>query len=168
MITMRPHGAADDSKPMLTVQGVSDSDSVEHCYFPEWADRPAGRGSLHETDRNSYLAGGYAEEFGHRAETFPDEPAAASAEEDGEWRVQMGCLHAGYPDRPRPLDRQPRESDGRAGTAGRPSVYRADRPQRKPPNFSVVLVGQDEGRPRHHSWTLFREFRLRRSRLLLG
>src|SRR6185437_1945232 len=35
----------------------------DHRFFPEWADRPPSTESLHEADRNSYLAGGYAEEF---------------------------------------------------------------------------------------------------------
>ena len=37
-----------------------------HRYFPEWADRPASTGPLLESDHNSYLAGGYSEEFGYR------------------------------------------------------------------------------------------------------
>ena len=34
------------------------------CYFPEWADRPPSVGTASETDQNSYMAAGYAEEFG--------------------------------------------------------------------------------------------------------
>ena len=75
----------------------------DHRFFPEWAERPAATGSLHEVDRNSYLAGGYAEEFGHRARSAF---YARAVEADGEWRVQNGCLHPGYPECPRPVERE--------------------------------------------------------------
>ncbi len=79
-----------------------------HCYFPEWADRPVSTEAASESDHNSYMAGGYAEEFGYRSGT--DSPAALEIL-DGDpercrlWSVQMGGLHPGYPECARPLDR---------------------------------------------------------------
>jgi hypothetical protein len=79
-----------------------------HRYFPEWADRPSGPDAQREADRNSYLAGGYADEFGYGA--YPGAaPAMAPLEGDPEssslWREQIGALHPGYPQCPKPLDR---------------------------------------------------------------
>lgn len=79
-----------------------------HRYFPEWADLPTGRDPLREADRNSYLAGGYADEFGYGTE--PHHPAAilpldGDPESSGLWREQIGALHPGYPQCPKPLDR---------------------------------------------------------------
>ncbi len=79
-----------------------------HCYFPEWADRPVSTGAASESDHNSYMAGGYAEEFGYRSDT--DSPAAlqildGDPERCSLWSVQMGGLHPGYPECARPLDR---------------------------------------------------------------
>jgi hypothetical protein len=97
-----------------------------HCYFPEWADRPASVGTPSESDHNSYMAGGYAEEFGYCAHL--DCPAALPALQDdpdqcSRWRVQIGCLHPGYPECPRPLDR---DQLGNAFLAGRsPRVVRS-------------------------------------------
>ena len=79
-----------------------------HRYFPEWADRPVGPDAQHESDRNSYLAGGYADEFGYDTPAgWP--PAIAPVDGDPEggrlWREQIGALHPGYPECPKPLDR---------------------------------------------------------------
>lgn len=79
-----------------------------HRFFPEWADRPEARGLFLESERNSYLAGGYSEEFGYRTPAggsgvFPllrGDPELCS-----QWRVEIGCLHPGYPECPRPFDR---------------------------------------------------------------
>ena len=84
-----------------------------HRYFPEWADRPSGPDAQHEAERNSYLAGGYADEFGYGA--YPDgPPAIAPLDGDPEssalWREQIGALHPGYPQCPKPLDRYRREA----------------------------------------------------------
>ena len=76
----------------------------DHRFFPEWADRPPSTERLHEAERYSYLAGGYAEEFGHRAQQTIS-AHTPPAEEDSEWRVQIGGLHPGYPECPRPCDR---------------------------------------------------------------
>lgn len=151
---------------------LSDSEWIateDHCYFPEWADRPPAAGSVHEVDRNSYLAGGYAEEFGHRARALPAQALSVPVEGDGEWRVQIGGLHPGYPECPRPLDRG-LLVDGSTGPGERPSVDQtAAQPQRKPAVFRVVLVGQnDGGRARHRPWTPWWKFRIRRNRLRLS
>ncbi len=87
-----------------------------HCYFPEWADRPAWAGTPNESDHNSYMAGGYAEEFGYRADgdCAAALPALGSDPDQSlEWLVQMGGLHPGYPECPRPLDR---DGSGNAST----------------------------------------------------
>jgi hypothetical protein len=80
-----------------------------HRYFPEWADRPDFAGLLLEADHNSYLAGGYSEEFGYRAPgdrapVFP--PLAGDPDGSRLWCVQIGGLHPGYPQCPRPHDRE--------------------------------------------------------------
>lgn len=79
-----------------------------HRYFPEWADRPTGPDAQHESDRNSYLAGGYADEFGYGAYAGRP-PAIAPLDGDPEdsrlWREQIGALHPGYPQCSKPLDR---------------------------------------------------------------
>jgi hypothetical protein len=89
---------------MATDDFVSDI----HRYFPEWADRPSGPDAQHESDRNSYLAGGYADEFGYGASAGRP-PAIAPLDGDPEdsrwWREQIGALHPGYPQCPKPLDR---------------------------------------------------------------
>lgn len=141
----------------------------ERCYFPEWADRPPAGGSLHEVDCNSYLAGGYAEEFGHRAQPVPVPSAASPVDADGEWRVQAGCLHPGYPECPRPLDRVIPVDGGKVEPQGRPRLSQLKLPMREPATFRVILIGHDEGsRPRHRAWSLWREFRIRRLRLPLS
>lgn len=116
-----------------------------HRYFPEWADRPSGPDVQHESERNSYLAGGYADEFGYGA--YPDgPPAIAPLEGDPEnsalWREQIGALHPGYPQCPKPLDRY------------RPEAKREECPParsgRAPPPrlaFRVIAVGARSQRP---------------------
>lgn len=89
------------------LEGVNGWTSEVHRYFPEWAARPARGGFPHESDRNSYLAGGYAEEFGYDVQ--PGCPAslarlAGDPERSEEWCIQMGALHPGYPERGKPLE----------------------------------------------------------------
>ena len=77
-------------------------------YFPEWADRFERAAVEAESDRNSYSAGGYAEEFGYRAQPGLPLPARllAGQPEGGKlWSAQRGALHPGYPECARPLDR---------------------------------------------------------------
>lgn len=86
----------------------ADSVSETHRYFPEWADRPIGPETQHEADRNSYLAGGYADEFGYGTPAGRP-PAIAPLDGDPErsrlWGEQIGALHPGYPQCPKPADR---------------------------------------------------------------
>jgi hypothetical protein len=87
---------------------ADDSVSDVHRYFPEWADRPVGPDMQHESDRNSYLAGGYADEFGYGAHAGRPPaiaPLVGDPEESRWWREQIGALHPGYPQCPKPLDR---------------------------------------------------------------
>jgi hypothetical protein len=107
-----------------------------HCYFPEWADRPDSAGPIHEADHNSYLAGGYAEEFGYHLRpdsppVFP--PLIGDPDRSREWSVQLGCLHPGYPECPRPADRASHasaiveRSDGLELSDGRGAALRPSR-----------------------------------------
>lgn len=92
---------------MDTETGVGSVSDI-HRYFPEWADRPVGPDVQHESDRNSYLAGGYADEFGYGADAGRPpaiSPLAGDPEESPWWREQIGALHPGYPQCPKPLDR---------------------------------------------------------------
>lgn len=87
-----------------------------HRYFPEWADRPEISGPPVESDHNSYLAGGYSEEFGYRVSV--DQPPVFSPLEgdpDGSrlWYVQVTGLHPGYPECARPDDRDHFRGSGR-------------------------------------------------------
>ena len=80
-------------------------------FFPEWADRPQSADRLLEADHNSYLAGGYSEEFGYRARPgLPAifQPLEGDPDQSRQWAVQIECLHPGYPERPRPVDRDAR------------------------------------------------------------
>lgn len=79
-----------------------------HRYFPEWADRPSGPDAQYESDRNSYLAGGYADEFGYGAHDGRPPaiaPLNGNPEDSRLWLEQIGALHPGYPQCPKPADR---------------------------------------------------------------
>jgi hypothetical protein len=79
-----------------------------HRYFPEWADTPGGQDTQRESDRNSYLAGGYADEFGYGAQPGGPpviDPLEGDPESSRFWREQIGGLHPGYPQCPKPVDR---------------------------------------------------------------
>ena len=133
----------------------------EHRYFPEWADRPAIPGPPLEADHNSYLAGGYSEEFGYRTD-MDRPPVFASLEgdpdESGLWRVQITGFHPGYPECPRPEDGErlrhgpPPRDDGsrrsRIGTAGFRSAGAATRAALR--EFRVIRVGLRERRDLLH------------------
>lgn len=76
-------------------------------YFPDWTARPLeGRPEL-EADHNSYLAGGYAEEFGYRAAPGYSRGVPVldgeAPEECVEWQGQARATHPGYPIRPHPF-----------------------------------------------------------------
>ena len=92
----------------------------ETCrYFPDWADRPVTEGTYREADRNSYAAGGYAEEFGYFA--HGGWRAAPALVEDPEgcdrWHIYIDGLHPGYPELPRPFARDSDPSDDAAAEA---------------------------------------------------
>lgn len=77
-------------------------------YFPDWIERLLDGGLEVEADRNSYLAGGYSEEFGYCA--LPGSTRGVpvldgeSAEECAESRKQAYATHPGYPLKPHPLE----------------------------------------------------------------
>ena len=118
---------------------ADDAVSEIHRYFPEWADRPLGPDTQHEADRNSYLAGGYADEFGYGAYAGRPpaiDPLAGDPEDSRLWREQIGALHPGYPQCPKPLDRYSLETAR--------EVFVARRPRREPHEvvgFRVIKVG---------------------------
>jgi len=76
-------------------------------YFPDWTDRPLASSPELEADRNSYLAGGYAEEFGYRATLTSSRGVPVLDEEFpelcNEWHSQAMATHPGYPLRPHPF-----------------------------------------------------------------
>ena len=122
----------------------------DHRFFPEWADRPPSTESLHEADRNSYLAGGYAEEFGHGVRETLSAAHAPPAEEDSEWRVQIGGLHPGYPECPRPLDRDLRGKPLGARAPLRPGFGAVTILHKGLAAVKVIVVGRGSGaNPRH-------------------
>jgi hypothetical protein len=76
-------------------------------YFPDWTHRSLRLGEELEADHNSYLAGGYAEEFGYlaRAESSRGVPLIDGVSpDDHELRlVQRAGMHPGYPWRAFPV-----------------------------------------------------------------
>lgn len=113
-----------------------------HRYFPEWADRPPGPNTQLESDRNSYLACGYADEFGYGAYAGRP-PAIAPLDGDPEgsilWREQIGALHPGYPQCPKPLDRYRREAPRELFAARQPLAVR-----RAAVAIGVIQVGRGD------------------------
>jgi hypothetical protein len=105
---MRALNQSEDSNMHILIRTHWRRDEETHRFFPEWADRVERSGVQPESDRNSYSAGGYAEEFGYRAQPGLPTPAPLlSGDPEGRkiWRTQRGALHPGYPECPRPLDR---------------------------------------------------------------
>lgn len=76
-------------------------------YFPDWTRRSLAAGEELEADHNSYLAGGYAEEFGYLARPgFSRGVPLIDGEspDDAAFRlVQRAGIHPGYPLRPHPI-----------------------------------------------------------------
>jgi hypothetical protein len=76
-------------------------------YFPDWTDLSLESRPELEADRNSYLAGGYAEEFGYRATLSSSRGVPVLDDESPElsieWHSQARAMHPGYPLRPHPL-----------------------------------------------------------------
>ena len=79
----------------------------ERRYFPDWTRSLVDAGEEIEADHNSYLAGGYAEEFGYRAQPGSSRGVRVldgeSPEESPEWQSQARATHPGYPIKPRPI-----------------------------------------------------------------
>ncbi len=79
----------------------------QRSYFPDWTPNLPEIPEELEADHNSYLAGGYAEEFGYLARpgvsrgvpVLDGEPP----EECAEWRCEAAAMHPGYPITPYPL-----------------------------------------------------------------
>lgn len=117
----------------------------ETCrYFPDWADRPVTEGTYREAARNSYAAGGYAEEFGYLAHR--DWRAAPALVEDPEgcdrWHIYIDGLHPGYPERPRPGDRDsgPTRDDDATEAGGAPRRQPVGAISRPMGRFATVRI----------------------------
>jgi hypothetical protein len=93
-------------------------------YFPDWTHRSLRLGEELEADHNSYLAGGYAEEFGYlaRAEASRGVPLIdGESADDRELRlVQRSGMHPGYPLRPHPVAVDRGRTARRATSSGVP------------------------------------------------
>jgi hypothetical protein len=160
-----------------------------HRYFPEWGDRPIRSGAHWESDRNSYSAGGYAEEFGYAVQ--PGLPAPAKylkgdPECSKHWRTQIGALHPGYPECWRPLDRDSvglrgaafwtaQSTDSQRAVANGQGANQTMEPAGEhPPYFKVIRVERHHFARTHESflrqlivvWKLF--FQLHHFRKLYG
>src|SRR5581483_9122326 len=102
----------------------------------------------HEADRNSYLAGGYADEFGYGASPggLPAiAPLAGDPESSRLWREQIGALHPGYPECPKPVDRELPD------TQRETFLTRRSRPEPTPAlRFRVIQVTPRSGRRPGH------------------
>lgn len=130
----------------------------DHRYFPEWADRPGLRGPLVEADHNSYLAGGYSEEFGYHLSA--DRPLVfAPLDEDPDssrfWYVQITGLHPGYPECGRPEDRDRSRRRGGTEEARRARIGAisirdsAAAPHETKRPIRVIRVGVRAGKAQH-------------------
>jgi hypothetical protein len=165
--------------------GLSSRETGIRSYFPEWANRPAQDGTPLESDHNSYMAGGYAEEFGYdpqQGEPPALPPLDGDPEQSQLWCVQIGGLHPGYPECPRPVDRDAVQPGDPWAARAQPSVviagtgggYRTgDASQRQPVDFTAIRVGERGHTERKHHWlpvaltSRWREFRIRRRGLAL-
>jgi hypothetical protein len=76
-------------------------------YFPDWTSRSLLAGQELEADHNSYLAGGYAEEFGYLAQNDASRGVPVlDGESPDEYEVRLvqgAAMHPGYPLRPYPF-----------------------------------------------------------------
>lgn len=76
-------------------------------YFPDWECHVRVVSEEIEADHNSYLAGGYAEEFGYWAQSGASRGVPLLGgelpEESAEWHCQAAAMHPGYPLRPHPF-----------------------------------------------------------------
>jgi hypothetical protein len=109
-----------------------------HRYLPEWADRTATCAIYREAEQNSYLAGGYAEEFGYRQQQgcravvhLIGDPECRDL-----WSAHVGGLHPGYPECGAPHEREARHAYEGAAVADS-LLMRAVIPRAlRPPNMS--------------------------------
>lgn len=103
-------------------------------YFPDWVRRRLRRCEELEADRNSYLAGGYAEEFGYRAQpgcsrgvpVLDGEPP----EQSTEWLSEASATHPGYPIRPHPIVIDGEQAGAQGRDTGRQSAAGSESPIR--------------------------------------
>jgi hypothetical protein len=99
-------------------------------YFPDWIEcLPASLPEL-EADHNSYLAGGYAEEFGYRAQLEYSRDVAVldgpSPDLSSERFAQAQAIHPGYPLKPHPLAAELDDAHDGAGVYQRHVQRKAD------------------------------------------
>ncbi|HEY8507121.1 MAG TPA: hypothetical protein VIL32_02125 [Steroidobacteraceae bacterium] len=103
----------------------------ERRYFPDWVPRLSETREELEADHNSYLAGGYAEEFGYRAQPgatrgvplIDGEPP----EQTPEWHEQAFATHPGYPLKPYPVVPEKEQIEIPATRASRTAHERSSR-----------------------------------------
>lgn len=150
---------------------------LTHRYFPEWADRPVRDGTSPESERNSYSAGGYAEEFGYSWQSGVPAPLATfvrDPESSQQWCVFVGCLHPGYPECPKPFARDGYVGGGytsasgyandtaRAAASVRGSTHSGLRAAASLPALHIIRVDEAIQRKNHGSAArLWRVFRIR-------
>ena len=87
-------------------KSTSQSMSEPRRYFPDWTRCAFASGREVEADHNSYLAGGYAEEFGYMATSEWSRGVPVLDEPPDRYRKRRGqaqMTHAGYPLRAHPL-----------------------------------------------------------------
>jgi hypothetical protein len=132
-------------------------DSPEHIdeqrsYFPDWTPHLPKVGEELEADHNSYLAGGYAEEFGYLARpgvsrgvpVLDGEPP----EECAEWRCEAAAMHPGYPITPYPLALDRERLDGVITVTVRSAEAEASV---EPHGEFVAVVNRPYERERHRA-----------------
>jgi hypothetical protein len=147
---------------MLTDGILEPGAGPTHRYFPDWADLPWREGPLPESDRNSYSAGGYAEEFGYSAQSGL--PALAPTldgdpESGARWHLLVGCLHPGYPERPQPLAQDWMLPE--PGLSGRARTYSTAAPAGGSRDFKVIRVDECGWRRPHGPPRLWRAILIR-------
>jgi hypothetical protein len=122
-------------------------------YFPEWADLPEQEGTPLEAERNSYSAGGYADEFGYcahtRFTTLENDPESTL-----QWHLLIGCVHPGYPACPKPIERDQALPAAHASGSGAPSARRsltvlASIPVTRLRDFRIIRVEDNNPRKGH-------------------
>lgn len=165
---------------MIAYESFSWSEIGIRCYFPDWAQLPAGQGPPLESDRNSYLAGGYAEEFGYDAwrNGAPALPTlAGEPERCGQWTLQIAALHPGYPVCARPVERElARGESANLQPASRHSFESLQVPSasqrfertmdQRPADFTVIRVGERDRAARTRTGRPTTLTRLWRERLI--